>query len=75
MAAFGDDEAVDLREVDRIDVTEQLGSLGCLLVPDVADALEEEQRKDVRLPVGAVDGTAAQNLGAVPEVGLQLPEC
>jgi hypothetical protein len=39
-----------------------------LFVPDVRDALEEEKRKDVGLPVGAVDGAAAQNLGAFPEV-------
>jgi hypothetical protein len=74
VTAVGNAEAVNLREVDWIDVTEERGGLGGLLVPDIADALEEEQRQDVGLPVGAVDGAAAQDLGAVPEVGLQLLE-
>ena len=69
MAALGDVEAVDLGEVDWVDVAVQLGGLRRLLVPDVADALEEEQRQDVRLPVRAIDGAAAQDLGAVPRAG------
>ncbi len=72
VAALGNVEAVDLGEVDRVDVAEQLGRLGRLLVPDVADPLEEEQRQDVRLPVRAIDGAAAQDLGAVPEVRLEF---
>ena len=72
VAALGDDEAVDLGEVDRVGVAEELGRLGRLLVPDVADPLEEQQRQDVRLPVRAVDGAAAQDLGAVPEVRLEF---
>ena len=68
MAALRDVEAVDLGEVDRIGVAEERRRFGRLLVPDVGDPLEEEQRQDVRLPVGAIDGAAAEDLGAVPEV-------
>ena len=47
-------------------------SLGGLLVPDVADPLEEEQRQDVALPVGAIDRRATQDVGGFPEVGSDL---
>ena len=76
VAALGHVEAVNLGEVDRVNVAEELCGLRRLLVPDVADPLEEEQRQDVRLPVRAVDGAAAQDLGAVPEVRLEaLTSC
>ena len=42
-----------------------------LLVPDVADPLEEEQRQDVALPVGAVDGAPAEDVGGLPEMRLE----
>jgi hypothetical protein len=44
MTARGHAETVHLGEVDRVDVTEEGGCLGGLLIPDIADALEEEQR-------------------------------
>jgi hypothetical protein len=72
VAAFGNTEAVHLREVDRGDVAEQAGCFGGLLVPDVADPLEEQKRQDVRLPVRPIHGATAQDLGAVPEVRLEL---
>ena len=72
VAAVRDVEAVDLGKVNWVNVTEELGGLGRLLVPDVADAFEEKQWQDVRLPVGAIDGAAAQDLGAVPKVGLEV---
>ena len=68
VAALRDVEAVHLGEVDRIGVTEERRGVSRLLVPDVGDALEEQQRQDVRLPVGAVHGTAAEDLGAFPEM-------
>ena len=49
-----------------------LDHLGALLVPHVADALEEEQGQDVALPVGAIDRAAAQDVRGLPEVGLEL---
>ena len=71
VAALGHLEAVLVGEVLAI-----LGEhRGVLLVPHVADALEEEQRQDVRLPVGAVDRAAAQDVGGLPEVRLELSEC
>ena len=53
------DEAMQLREVGEIDVAVGLSGLGGFLVPDIADALEEQQWEDVALPVGPVDGAAA----------------
>ncbi len=46
--------------------------LGVFLVPDIADALEEEQRQDIALPVGAVDGAAAQDVGGLPQMRFQF---
>ena len=72
VAAVRQREAVQLRKDAQVDVAVRLSGLGRLLVPDVADPLEEQQREDVALPVRPVDGAAAQDLRAVPEVGLQL---
>jgi hypothetical protein len=68
MAALWDIEAVNLWEVDRLSVPEEGGSVRCLLVPNVRYALEEQERKDVRLPVGPVHGAAAEDLGAFPQM-------
>ena len=57
-----------------VPVAIESGSLGCFLVPHVADTLEEEQRQDVRLPIRTVHGAAAQDLRAAPEVRLQFLE-
>jgi hypothetical protein len=68
VAALGHLEAVLVGEVLAV-----LGEhRGVLLVPDVADAFEEEQRQDVGLPVGAIDRAAAQDVRGLPEVGLEL---
>src|SRR5207249_1213766 len=72
VAAFGNVESVYLREVDWLGVTEKDCCFSRLLVPDVGDALEEQQREDVRLPVGPVHGAAAEDLGAFPEVRFQV---
>ena len=47
---------------------------GAFFVPRIADAFEEEQRQDVRLPVSAIDGAAAENVGGFPKVRLELGE-
>ena len=44
-----------------------------LLLPNVAQPLEEQQPKDVVLVVGAVD-LAPQNVGGSPEVAFKLGE-
>ena len=44
---------------------------GVLLVEDVAEPLEEQQREDERLVLAGVDG-ASQQRGGAPEVGLEL---
>jgi hypothetical protein len=49
-------KAVDFGERGSIDITESLGRFGRFFVPNVADSLEEEQRQDIALPVGAIDG-------------------
>jgi hypothetical protein len=72
VAAIGNNKAVNLREVDGVNVAEEFGCFGSLLVPHVADPLEEQQRQDVRLPVRTIHGTPAQDLGAVPKVRLEF---
>ena len=74
MAAVGQAEAVQFRKPVEVGVAVVRAGLGGLLVPYVADPLEEEQRQDPALPVRPVDGAAAQDLRAVPEVGLQVLE-
>jgi hypothetical protein len=61
-------EPMHLRKVDRIDIAEQLSRLRRFLVVYVADPLEEQQRKDVSLPISAIDRTAAENVRAIPEM-------
>ena len=63
---------MQLREVGEIDVAVDLPGLGGFLVPNIADPLEEQQWEDVALPVGPVDSAAAENLGASPQLGLQV---
>ena len=58
----------------RVVLAEVRQHLSVLLVPGVADALEEKQREDVRLPVGTVDRAAAQDVRGLPEVGLEVRE-
>ena len=67
MAPVGDLEPVLLGQVGVLLVAVRLGErVGALLVVDVADPLQEQQREDVRLEVRRVDG-AAQDVGGVPE--------
>jgi hypothetical protein len=70
VAALGDLKTVLVSEVFAVLGEHRL----VLLVPDVADALEEEERQDVALPVRPVDGTAAQDVGRLPQMRLQLGE-
>ncbi|MEZ4227267.1 MAG: hypothetical protein R3B13_40390 [Polyangiaceae bacterium] len=70
VAALGHLEPVLVFEVLAV----RLDRLGVLLVPDVADALEEEERQDVALPVGAIDGAAAEDVRGLPKVGFELLE-
>ena len=48
-----------------------LEGFAVVLVPDVREPLEEEQREDVLLVVAGID-EAAQQRGRAPEVGLEL---
>ena len=36
--------------------------------------MKNRERQYVTLPIGAVDGAASEDVGAVPEVGLELGE-
>ena len=71
VAAVGDGEAVVLGEVGEFLVAVHLHRGGVLLVVDVGDPLQEDQREDVLLVVAGVD-EAAQDDGGAPQVGLQL---
>jgi hypothetical protein len=72
VAAVGELEAVDLFEVAGVGVAVELGGFGSFFVPAVTDSLEEEEREDVALPIGAIDGGAAEDVGGFPEGGFEL---
>ena len=72
MAGVRQRKAVQLWKDAQVDVAEFFLRLCSFLVPDVADPLEEQQWEDVALPVRPVDGAAAKNLGAPPQLGLQV---
>jgi len=72
VAALGNLEAVDLLEVTGVSFPVEFTRLGRLFVPDVTDPLEEQQRQDVALPVGAIDSGTAQRVGGLPEARLEL---
>jgi hypothetical protein len=74
VAVFGDLEAVRLRKPGQLLVAGLINDLLVLLVPDIADALEEQQRKDVGLEVSRIH-RAAQDIGRFPEVTFELAEC
>lgn len=65
-----------LGNLEAVLVGEVLTVLGehrrVLLIPDVADAFEEEQRQDVGLPVGAIDRAAPEDVRGLPEMRLKL---
>jgi len=71
VAELGDLEAVRLGEQCQLCVAALLDDLGVFLVPDIADAFEEEQRKDVGLEVSCVH-RAAQDVGGYPKVRFKL---
>ena len=74
MRPFGNLEAVVLREEGVVHVPSRLlQRLRELLVVNVADPLEEEEREDVGLEVGGING-AAQDVCGLPEVGLKSLE-
>ena len=64
-------EPMGLREILELAVAVELAGGGGFFVPDVADALEEEERQDVAHPVGAAEGAAAKDVGGLPEVGFE----
>ena len=73
VAVFRDLEAVRLRKPGQLFVAGFIDDLLVLLVPDVADALEEQQREDVGLEVSRIH-RAAQDIGGLPEVTFELAE-
>ena len=65
-------EAVVLRKAGVLLVAAGLGQRGLiLLVVDIGDALEEQQREDVGLEVGRIH-RPAQDVGGFPEVRFEL---
>jgi hypothetical protein len=65
VAALGDLEAVLVGKVFAVGLDRFLE----FLIPHITDALEEQQRQDVALPIRAVHGAAAQDVGGFPEMG------
>ena len=45
-----------------------------LLIPNNADAIEEQQREDVSLEIGRIHRTA-QNVGGFPKMAFKLTKC
>jgi hypothetical protein len=71
-APFGNLEAVILGELGIGEIAIGVGQGGLVfLVPDIGDALEEQQREDELLVVAGVD-QAAQQDGGTPEVGFEF---
>ena len=71
MRTFGNGEAVVCGRGGVAFVLVVLEGIAVVLVPDIREALEEEQRKDVLLVVVGID-EPAQKRGRAPEVGLEL---
>ncbi len=59
---------MDLLKMAGVSVPIKLGGFGGFFVPAVADSLEEQQRENVALPVGAINGGAAEDVCCFPEV-------
>jgi hypothetical protein len=68
VTSIWDTESVHFREVDWIDIAEDVCRLCGLFIPDVANAFEKKERQYIGLPVSSIDGAAAKYLGAVPQV-------
>lgn len=64
-------EGVSLRKVGQRSIAGHFDKLLDLLVIDVADPLEEQQREDVRLEGRSVD-RPTEDVGRFPQVTLQL---
>lgn len=73
VAVLGDLESMRLRKPGQLLVTGFVNDLLVFLVPNVADALEEQQWEDVGLEVGRIHGPA-QDVGRFPEVGFNQVE-
>jgi hypothetical protein len=72
VAVIRDLEAVRLGKPGQLlGIAGLIDDLLVFLVPDVADALEEQQREDVGLEVGRIH-RAAQDVGGLPEVDSAL---
>ena len=73
VAVLWDLEAVRLREPRQLLIASLVDDFLVFLVPDVADALEEQQREDVGLEVSRIH-RAAQDVGGLPQVAFKLAQ-
>ena len=73
VAVFRDLKSVRFGEAGKLLVASLVNDLLVFLVPDIADALEEQQREDVRFKVSRIH-RAAQDVGGFPEVAFELAE-
>ncbi len=73
VAVLWDLKAVRLRKPGQLLVAGLIDDLLVFLVPDIADALEEQQREDVGLEVSRIH-RAAQDVGGFPEVAFELTQ-
>jgi hypothetical protein len=71
MATIGYLETVGFGEQGQFGIARVGNDLFVFFVPDIADALEEQQREDVGLEVSGIH-RAAQDVGGFPQVGFKL---
>ena len=64
-------ESMGFGEQGQFGVAGVSDDLFIFLIPDITDALEEQQREDVGLEVGGIY-RAAQDVGGRPQVGFEL---
>ena len=70
MATIGNLETVGFGEQGQFGIARVGNDLFVFFVPDIADALEEQQREDVGLEVSRVH-RATKDVGRLPEVGFK----
>lgn len=73
MGELGNLETVGLGKQSQLSVADLLDDLSVLLVPNIADAFEEEHWEDVGLEVSRVHRTT-EDVGGFPKMALQLTE-
>ncbi len=73
VAIFRNRESVRLRKPGQLLISSLINDFLVLLVPGIADALKEQQGKDIGLEVSRIH-RGTQDVSRLPEAGLKLTE-